>query len=131
MSKGRDLQSETIPLPSSLCTCSGSEVIRAPCPALRPVPTALAEIGPLVFWKVGLSKRTKALGERGLFLPGHLPRKLGEGRWGQMFSTSHEETEVQEGGLPHYLCVAELVAPQGPWAGSCFPTLCTPLLAEV
>lgn len=100
MSSGCDLQSQTIPHPSSACTCSGSEVTRAPCPAPRPVPAALAEIGPSAFWQVDLSKRTETLGERGLFLPGLLSRESGESELGADVLHFHTEKQRprEEGG---------------------------------
>lgn len=91
MSKGCDLDLGTIPLspPTLPCTCSLNEVTRAPCPALRPVPAALAEIGPGILAS-GPAPKNQDLGqERALplwLLPrnseiGEKQRPKKEGQW--------------------------------------------------
>ena len=65
MSKGCDLGLETSSIPSSSCTCSGSEVTGARCPALKPVPAALAEIGPLSSGKWTCPAEPRTWGRKG------------------------------------------------------------------
>lgn len=75
MSKGCDLELETSSIPSSSCTCSGSEVTGALCLALRPVPAALAEIGPLSSGKWTCPTEPRTWGRKGSSSLAYFPER--------------------------------------------------------
>lgn len=100
MSTGCDLDLETIPLspPTLPCTCSRNEVTRAPCPALRPVPAALAEIGPCLL-ESGPAPKNQDLGQGRALPPWLLPRKTEVGA--DAFHLHMEKQRPRKEGRPH------------------------------